>query len=260
MDRCKIAVLLLGSLVLAVLMLFIGRNHREKRDFSMETLLKTSVLPVGRTMYIWGGGWNEDDTGAGKEAVSIGVSTRWVQFAEGQTSAYDYTKTRYQIHDGLDCSGYIGWLVYNVFHTSDGDSGYVTSASRMARKLADCGFGELVKDTGWKPGDICSMDDHVWMSLGQCSDGSVLLVHASPPGVRISGTCLADGTKSKALMLAEQVMKICYGKWYGRYPECGVPDSYLAGDKFRWYTSPENDPHGLQEKSAEEIVRFLYNP
>ena len=30
------------------------------REFSMERLLRTSLLPVGQTMYIWGGGWNQD--------------------------------------------------------------------------------------------------------------------------------------------------------------------------------------------------------
>ena len=36
----------------------------------MERLLRTSLLPVGQTMYIWGGGWNQDDAGAGIEAAS----------------------------------------------------------------------------------------------------------------------------------------------------------------------------------------------
>lgn len=102
------------------------------------------------------------------------------------------------------------------------------------------------------------MDDHVWMSLGQCSDGSVLLVHASPPGVRISGTYLEDGTKSEAVRLAEKVMKTYYEDWYRRYPECGVTSSYLKGKKFRWYTTSEKDPCGLQDKSAQDIVSFLY--
>ena len=80
----------------------------------MERLLRTSLLPVGQTMYIWGGGWNQDDAGAGIEAVTLGVSKRWAEYAAWQTEQYDFDQTRYQSHDGLDCSGYIGWLLYNV--------------------------------------------------------------------------------------------------------------------------------------------------
>ena len=38
---------------------------------TLENLLKTALLPIGNTMYIYGGGWNEEDTGAGIEAMTI---------------------------------------------------------------------------------------------------------------------------------------------------------------------------------------------
>lgn len=44
---------------------------------TLENLLKTALLPIGNTMYIYGGGWNEEDTGAGIEAMTIGVSHKW---------------------------------------------------------------------------------------------------------------------------------------------------------------------------------------
>ena len=124
-----------------------------------------------------------NDAGAGIEAVTLGVSKRWAEYAAWQTEQYDFDQTRYQSHDGLDCSGYIGWLLYNVFHTRNGETGYVVGASKMARACAARGWGYLVQGD-YRPGDICSMEGHVWMSLGRCPDGSVLLVHASPPGVR----------------------------------------------------------------------------
>ena len=34
--------------------------------------------------------------------------------------------------------------------------------------------------TNYYPGDIVSMNGHVWMCLGKCSDGGILLVHTSP--------------------------------------------------------------------------------
>ncbi len=228
------------------------------REISMERLLRTSLLPVGQTMYIWGGGWNQEDAGAGREAVTLGVSKRWAEYAARQTETYDFDKTRYQSHDGLDCSGYIGWLLYNVFHTRNGETGYVTGASKMARACAARGWGYLVQGD-YKPGDICSMEGHVWMSLGRCMDGSVLLVHASPPGVRICGTYLDDGAKSEAVKLAEQVMQKQYPAWYARYPECGVGYFYLEDSvSMRWYTDEETDPYHLQEMWAEDVVHFLY--
>ena len=56
---------------------------------SIANLLITALQPVGNTMYIWGGGWNEEDTAAGVEAVTIGVSPRWAEFAKQQNDAYD---------------------------------------------------------------------------------------------------------------------------------------------------------------------------
>lgn len=251
-----------GILLFAIWLLTCLVLHRPQpehlREFSMERLLRTSLLPVGQTMYIWGGGWNQDDAGAGIEAVTLGVSKRWAEYAAWQTEQYDFDQTRYQSHDGLDCSGYIGWLLYNVFHTRNGETGYVVGASKMARACAARGWGYLVQGD-YRPGDICSMEGHVWMSLGRCPDGSVLLVHASPPGVRICGTYLDDGTKSEAVKLAEQVMQRQYPAWYSRYPECGVGYFYLEDSvSMRWYTDEETDPYHLQEMQAEDVIHFLY--
>lgn len=66
-----------GILLFAIWLLTCLVLHRPQpehlREFSMERLLRTSLLPVGQTMYIWGGGWNQDDAGAGIEAVTLGV-------------------------------------------------------------------------------------------------------------------------------------------------------------------------------------------
>lgn len=230
---------------------------------SMEKLLRTSILPVGSTMYIWGGGWNEEDTGSGIESVTIGLSPAWAEFSSRQTAEYDYTATRYQIHDGLDCSGYIGWLVYNTFHTENGEAGYVGKAYTMAETFASYGWGDyLAAGTAvddWKTGDICSMQGHVWMCLGSCQDGSVLLVHSSPPGVRLCGTSLADGSDSQAVRLAEEYMSARYPGWYDRYPECAVSHSYLeASSRMRWNSATLPDAQVYQNMSAEETAAFLF--
>lgn len=230
---------------------------------SMSKLLQTSILPVGTTMYIWGGGWNEEDTGSGIESVTIGLSPAWAQFAALQTSEYNYRNTRYQIHNGLDCSGYIGWLVYNTFHTESGESGYVCKAAGMASALSSYGWGNYI-DAGdasdFQPGDICSMSGHVWMCMGKCSDGSVLLVHSSPPGVRICGTQNIDGSPSQAVSLAEKIMSTCYPDWYNRYPDCAVPYSYLSSSsKMRWNSDTLYDAETYQKMSADDITAALFS-
>lgn len=236
-------------------------NESAYKQFSMSKLLKTSIQPVGSTMYIYGGAWNEADDGAGVEAVTMGLSPRWAEYAAMQNASYNYRNTRYQIHDGLDCSGYVGWLVYNVMNDRDGGKGYVMGAASQARVFAGYGWGKYLpyNSGGWKPGDICSMDEHVWVCLGSCKDGSVLLVHASPPGVRICGTRLANGKDSQAVALAQKVMQTYYPEWYAKYPGCAVNYSYLRANKLRWKVSKTMDPEGLQKKSAEEIVDYLFN-
>ncbi len=239
------------------------KTEREKRVSSMEKLLKTSLLPLGNTMYIWGGGWNEEDTGSGIESVTIGVSPGWAEFAARQNAGYDYNTTRYQIHDGLDCSGYIGWLVYNTFHTVANEEGYVRKAAKMAETFASYGWGNYLRAGAamedWRAGDICSMKGHVWMCLGSCPDGSVLLIHSSPPGVRICGTRLKDGSDSQAVGLAELCMGTYFPDWYSRYPECGVNYSYLeSSSRMRWNSDTLPDAQVYQDMSAEEIIAFLF--
>lgn len=230
---------------------------------TMEKLLRTSILPVGTTMYVWGGGWNEEDTGSGIESVTIGLSPRWAEFAAGQSAAYNHNATRYQIHDGLDCSGYIGWLVYNTFHTVSGEAGYVGKAYAMAENFASYGWGDYLPAgtaaNSWKAGDICSMKGHVWMCLGTCGDGSVLLIHSSPPGVRICGTRLKDGSDSQAIALAEKCMSTQYPDWYRRYSDCAVNHSYLeSSSRMRWNSSTLTDAESYQKMSAEELAGILF--
>ena len=104
-------------------------------------MLSKALKPIGTTMYIWDGGWNETDTGAGIEAVTLGVSPTWANYASQQDVSYNYKNTRYQIHNGLDCSGYMGWVIYNTLETSNNQPGYVAKASSMAKELADKGLG-----------------------------------------------------------------------------------------------------------------------
>lgn len=234
----------------------------DEPDRSLLDFLKIAVQPVGSTMYVWGGGWNEADDGAGIEAVTLGVSSWWAEFAQMQNSSYDYRDTEYQIHDGLDCSGYVGWAVYNILETENGQDGYVLGATKMAREYADRGFGEYIPTaelTCWLPGDIMSMDGHVWIVVGMCDDGSVLFLHASPPGVIFCGTNLADGSKSQAVKLAEEIMSTHYPDWYAKFPKCSRSYSYLTQSwAMRWSRDILSDEDGVTDMSADEIVALIY--
>ena len=194
---------------------------------TLTDFLSISTLPVGNTMYVWGGGWNEEDTAAGIEAVTLGLSPQWATFASWQDSSYNYKNTRYQIHDGLDK-----------------------------------GFGDYIPAwelKQWQPGDIMSMNGHCWIVVGQCEDGSVLMLHASPPGVMFSGTTLSDGSPSQASVLADSIMKTHYPNWYARYPQTSRPHSYLTeSNAMRWNSETLADPDNLRQMTAEEVVAVLF--
>ncbi len=238
---------------------------------TISNLLRIAVAPVGSTMYVWGGGWNKADTAAGKEARSIGLCPGWRTFAARQNTSYNYRNHRYQIHDGLDCSGYVGWCVYNLLNTGNQKKGYVYSASKQAEKFSGMGYGsyrtaEQVAD--YEPGDImsstCSCCGHVWIVVGACEDGSVVLVHSSPAGVRLCGTVTPDGRKdSEACTLAEEYMRRYYPDWYRRFPDVCKGSSYLQHyGQMRWKSSGKgialSDPEGYRGMYADEILRELY--
>lgn len=235
-------------------------------EISIKKLLKTALQPVGKTMYIWGGGWNKEDTGSGVEAVSIGLSNRWLEFTKKQNKGYNYKKTRLQIHDGLDCSGYVGWVIYNLLNTENGKTGYVMLAEKMAKKFADMGFGKYtpaksVQD--FKAGDIMSNKKHVYIVLGSCNDGSVVLVHSSPPGVQINGTVSKDGNKdSQAHRLAQHYMKTYYPQWYEKYPPKALEKHYLTSySQMRWDIENDKflyDDEQLSQMNAQEVLKILF--
>ncbi|MDR1537822.1 MAG: copper amine oxidase N-terminal domain-containing protein [Clostridiales bacterium] len=232
---------------------FIG-SKKNLADF-----LRTALVPVGETMYIWGGGWNEEDTAAGPEAMTIGASANWASFARKQTKSYNYSLTRYRIHDGLDCTGFIGWAIYNLVPN---DGGYVFKSNVLASSLSNIGLGSMTARSSVKThlaGDIMSTSGHAWISLGTCADGSVAILHSSPPGVSICGTQVGS-VKSEAVKLAEKYMSKYFPEWYEKYPNCNRNASYLTGyDKFSWDESLLSDPDGLRKKDAAQVLSVLFN-
>ena len=61
--------------------------------------------------------------------MTKGLSPQWEAFYNKNDSNYDFETTRYQIHDGLDCTGYVGWVMYPLFGDKYSDSGKVSQLS-----------------------------------------------------------------------------------------------------------------------------------
>ena len=101
--------------------------------------------------------------------------------------------------------------------------------------------------------------------IGACEDGSVVLVHASPAGVQLSGTTTPKGKKkSEAYQLAKKYMKKFYKSWYNRYPNVSKSSAYLSHyAQMRWKTAGKNivlsDPDGYRNMSAEEVLEDLFD-
>lgn len=257
LDRIKIIIVLLIILcVLLKLAQYLDEKNSNKKASAIELLIQTALQPVGSTMYIWGGGWNEEDSAAGGTSTQMGLSPQWRVFAEQQDEKYDFEEHRLERENGLDCSGYVGWVIYNIFETENGQDGYVTTSTDMAAAFAKRGWGELIENPKeFLPGDIVSMEGHVWISLGTCSDGSVLLVHSSPPGVSVCGTQLKEGESSIAITLATAYMEQYHPQWQEKYPNRTVPNTYLENVKvFRWNSNVMTDAEEYRLKSGEEII------
>ncbi len=251
-----------------------------KSKNTLTALLKNAMKPMGHTLYIYGGGWNTEDTGAAEETRTIGISPVWRDFFEKQDVYYTYKndtdpQNSYYPHDGintyhalgLDCSGYIGWTVYNTLRTKDGDDGFVTSSTRLSHSLAEEGLGVWSKDRTLLPGDIVSMKGHVWLCVGTCEDGSVVIAHSSPSlsragcpggGVQLTALCDPQNKICEAHHLADQYMKTHFPQWYERYPVVRRSlDAYTCFDepltgKFSW--SILRDPDGILTANAEKIL------
>lgn len=111
--------------------------------------LVTAMMPLCKTMYIYGGGWDYEDRGAGRDAMTYGISQSWVAFANNATGDYDFRKyncreNKEYSHLGLDCSGYIGWVIYNTIgkekiNNSIADKIIINSINKEKAQNVSCG-------------------------------------------------------------------------------------------------------------------------
>ena len=253
--------------------------------------LKTAIEPVGTALYIYGGGWDWQDAGSSVQTRTIGVSPDWVRFfneqnenftykeqdgnkekADPAASYYPYGGYNEYYYAGLDCSGYVGWVLYNTFETSNMQDGYVMGSTGMAKKLAENGYGYRTQDiSAMRPGDIMSINGHVWISLGTCSDGSTLIVHSTPsrsrtnqPGGGVQISAIGNSKECEAYKLADKYMSEYYPEWYRRYPVylCD-PNVYFTftgetAGKFTWSTEALPDSENVQDMKPNEVLEILF--
>ena len=246
----------------------IGADGKASRTESqaigtLTKFLKTMIQPVGNTLYVWGGGhdaWTDGD------GLRIGMNPKWKQFYNQQGASYNYTKHRYEYQNGLDCSGLVSWAVYNTYNTKSNqkETAYSSTSTGFPAYLTNKGFGSHGKVSGgtFTPGDVVSMTGHVWVVLGMCSDGSLVIVHATPPVVQISGTVnTAGSTNSEAVKLANAYMKKYYSDAAGKYNLCIASKAYVNNvDRFQWSSSSMRDPDGLRNMTAAQVLEKLIAP
>ena len=232
---------------------------------TIKNLLRTGISPIGSTLYVWGGGWNKADTAAGKTAKRTGLYPAWRSFFKAHKTNYNFRNYRYRITKGLDCSGFVGWNVYNNMETKNGKAGYVTWAYRQGKWFAGKGFGKYTgksKVKSHKAGDIMTCKTHVWIAAGDMNDGSTVILHASPPAVSLAGTPSSSGKKnSKAVKLARKYMKKYYSSLYSKYPSIVYRPASYSNDygRFRWNKKTFSDPEGYRKMSADKVLADLFS-
>lgn len=299
---------------------------------TLKNFLATAMEPVGTSLYVYGGSWDWQDANSSNQSMTIGLPQSWLDFFQSHNADYTYRDDKDPAHSyywrgyneyyygGPDCSGYVGWSVYNLMNTesgsvADGDKGYVMSATSQAKNFAEeqgwgtIDYGEVKKNPDgsifveqgdedtpnkchrtfqpedFKTGDIFSMNGHVWICLGKCEDGSLVILHSTPSdsvnnqgggGVQING--VGESEDCQAVKLAEKYMSKYYPEWYSRYHKVyknfddytTVKDNEIAdqpgtfkapvGGKFSWdLNGTLSDPDGYADMSADEILADLFH-
>ncbi|MBR3640390.1 MAG: hypothetical protein IKN50_07270 [Clostridia bacterium] len=250
---------------------------------TVRNLIKTALGPVGRTLYVYGGGWNWQDDGSSTAATSVGLFSDWAWQFDIMGADYEYDAADPTVsyfpnggfneywNAGLDCSGYLGWCVYNALNTENGGEGYVTASTLFASSLADRGLGTVTAGTpvptleNYRPGDIVSIKGHVFMIIGVCADGSVVIAHStvteSRTGHKGGGVQISAVGRTKACeayAVADRFMTENYPEWNGRYEtDLKDPSVYFPGESgsvFTWSESVLSDPDGIRSMLPDRVL------
>ena len=273
---------------------------------TLKNFILTAFQPVGTTLYVFGGAWDFQDVGSSNEARSIGISPNWIKFFDDHNVNYtfkdpDREKSFYPFegfneyyYAGLDCSGFVGWSLYNTMNKDSlKEKGYVMSAKKIDRYLSSLKYGTwkhtiegltgsnqdyLLWAKELKVGDIISTDGHVMIVLGKCSDNSFVILHSTPsdsitgfPGGGVQITAVnpkESGSKNcEAYTLCKEYMKKYFKKWSERYEANVIATEKVFDFRhedtgiFHWdlQNGVLIDPDTYSVKTAKEILSDLFN-
>ena len=126
-----------------------------------EAVVRTACSLVGKVNYFWGG-----------KSLVIGWDARWGELRQ-VTAAGSSTTGTYRPY-GLDCSGFVDWVIYN----QSGGSYIIGHGGGATMQHAYC------TDISWsdaQPGDLVFYPDnsHVGIVCGRAEDGSLLVIHCA---------------------------------------------------------------------------------
>lgn len=123
--------------------------------------VETALSLVGKVGYFWGG-----------KSLVIGWDSRWGQLTKVWAAGNSTTGT-YRPY-GLDCSGFMDWIFYNI-------TGGEYVLGRGGGATAQHSYCTPVSQAEAQPGDLAFYpdDSHVGIVVGQREDGKLLVCHCS---------------------------------------------------------------------------------
>ena len=243
---------------------------------TLKNFLTTALQPVGTALYVYGGAWDWQDNVSSNQTMTIGIPQSWIDFYQSQDTSYTYRAKKLNengesVDDlansyywrrynefywaGVDCSAYVGWVVYNTMNTESAtvseSSGYVGSATAQANRFAntegwgtfDIGHYQMNEDgtyyadgdgdcrryfnsEDYKVGDVFSDNGHVWIVIGKCDDGSIVFTHSTPSnsvddqpggGIQLAALDPNDNPQCEAKALADYYNAKYFPEWNARY-------------------------------------------
>lgn len=160
-DRAAL-VSLAGSLAITSTdLLEVIRALPEDLDQARKDAVEAALSLVGKVNYFWGG-----------KSLVLGWDSRWGQLAKVWADGNATTGT-YRPY-GLDCSGFVDWVFYNI---TDGE--YILG--RGGGASAQHSYCTPVSQAEAQPGDLAFYpdDSHVGIVVGRREDGKLLVCHCS---------------------------------------------------------------------------------
>ena len=130
-------------------------------DQARKEAVETALSLVGKVNYFWGG-----------KSLVIGWDSRWGQLTQVWADGSSTTGT-YRPY-GLDCSGFMDWIFYNI---TGGE--YILGQGGGA--TAQHSYCAPVSQAEAQPGDLAFYpdDSHVGIVVGRREDGKLLVCHCS---------------------------------------------------------------------------------